>query len=239
MYKKEILAMIPARLNSKRIVMKNIRFLYDKPLIQYPIELALKSHLFNSIWVNTESDELGEYVRKLGVNFHKRPIELSNDNATNREFIFEFLKIHKCDYVVMINPTSPLLKLETLKKYIKYIQDNNFDTIMSVVNYQAETFYNEKPINFTYKDAKINSQYIVPVKIVIWALTAWKRDTFIINQDQGTSPVFGGKIGLFSIPKDESADLDNEEDWNIAEGVISSRIRLEHTNKKYIIFSND
>ena len=51
----KLIAMIPARMGSKRIPHKNIRYLYDKPLIQYPIDLALTSNAFESIWVNTES----------------------------------------------------------------------------------------------------------------------------------------------------------------------------------------
>ena len=88
----KLVAMIPARLGSKRIPKKNIRYLYDKPLIQYPIDLAKQSDAFDSIWVNTESEELGRIVEKMGVSFHRRPAELAVDTATNRDFTYEFLK---------------------------------------------------------------------------------------------------------------------------------------------------
>ena len=86
--------MIPARLGSKRIPKKNIRYLLDKPLIQYPIELALSSNRFSGIWVNTESQELGQAAMKLGAQFHRRPSSLAKDTATNRDFTYEFLKKH-------------------------------------------------------------------------------------------------------------------------------------------------
>jgi CMP-N-acetylneuraminic acid synthetase len=35
--------------------------------------------------------------------------------------------------------------------------------------------------------------------------------------------VFGGRLGKFDIPKDESCDLDTEEDWKIAEGIMTAR----------------
>lgn len=47
----KITAMIPARLGSKRISRKNIRYMDQKPLIQYPIDLALDSGLFAEVWV--------------------------------------------------------------------------------------------------------------------------------------------------------------------------------------------
>lgn len=115
-----LIAMIPARIGSKRIPKKNIRYMLDKPLIQYPIDLAKKSDAFESIWVNTESKELGQVCEKMGVLFHQRPEELANDTATNRDFTYEFLKKHECDYVVMLNPTSPALRQNTLARFVQF-----------------------------------------------------------------------------------------------------------------------
>ena len=120
---KKLVAMIPARLGSKRIPKKNIRYMGEKPLIQYPIDLALKSKMFESIWINTESEELGCAAKKLGVKFHKRPAELANDQATNREFTYEFMQKHECDYVIMINPTSPMLRENTMNRFIDYVKN--------------------------------------------------------------------------------------------------------------------
>ena len=220
---KKIVAMIPARLGSKRIPKKNIRYMGDKPLIQYPIDLAKTSDRFESIWVNTESVELGNIIKTMGVNFHERPAELANDQATNRDFTYEFLQKHECDYVVMINPTSPMLRQETMNSFLDFLEDNDYDTILSVISAKEETFYKGEPLNFTLKE-KINSQLLEPIETICWALTAWKRETFMKLQESGINPVFGGNVGRFSITKDESCDLDTPEDWNIAEGILNSRI---------------
>lgn len=205
----------------------------DKPLIQYPIDLALQSNQFESVWVNTESKELGEACKRLGVQFHERPAELANDKATNRDFVYEFLCKHECDYVIMMNPTSPTLRKETVDKFIEFVQNNDYDTVMSVVSVQAEAFYQGKTINFDKSD-KIPSEKLEPVEEIIWAMTAWKRETFLRLQDSGQCPVFGGKLATFAIPKDESADLDSEEDWNIAEGILKARQMKESVQAKYL-----
>lgn len=218
-------AMIPARMGSKRIPLKNIRYIGDKPLIKYPIDLALGSGLFESIWVNSEDERLGEVAEKYGVNFHKRPTELSTDTATNREFTYEFLQKHECDYVIMINPTSPLLRENTLKAFIDFVDDSGdspYNTVLSVTSMKEELIYKGEPLNFSYKE-KVNSQMLEPIESVCWALTAWRREGFIKMQDEGINPVFGGKVGRFVIPKDECCDLDTMEDWRIAEGILMSR----------------
>lgn len=220
---KKYVAMIPARLGSKRIPKKNIRYMMDKPLIQYPIELALNIQYFDSVWVNTESEELGKAISILGASFHHRPAELATDTATNRDFTYEFLKKHECDYVIMVNSTSPLLRQDTMNRFMEYIEENDFDTVLSVVAEKEETFFRGEPLNFSLKE-KINSQLLEPTEAVVWALTAWKRESFIKMQESGINPIFGGKLGKFAIPKDESCDLDTEEDWNIAEGILTARV---------------
>lgn len=228
----KIIAMIPARLGSKRIPKKNIRYLLDKPLIQYPIDLCLQSDLFEEVWVNTENLALGKLTEKMGASFHKRPEMLATDIATNREFVYEFLQNHTCDYIIMVNTTSPLLTANTLKNFVTYVQQHDFDTILSTISEKEETFFKQKPLNFTFGE-KINSQFLEPVEKVVWSMTAWKRKTFLKLQDKGINPIFGGNLGYFSIPKDEACDLDTEEDWKIAEGILTAR-KNNIIEKRYI-----
>ena len=116
-------------------------------------------------------------------------------------------------------------------KMIHFINENDYDTIVSVISEKEETFYKDKPLNFSLKE-KINSQFLTPVEKIVWAITAWKKETFISLQDSGVNPVFGGKLGRFCIPKDESCDLDTLEDWRIAEGVLTSR--TINTEERYM-----
>jgi len=120
----------------------------------------------------------------------------------------------------MVNPTSPLLRMETLKAFVEFVDNNDFDTVLSVVSEKTECFYIGEPINFEKKE-KINSQFLTPVDKVAWAVTAWKRDRFIEMQENGTNPIFGGKIGLFSIPKpreclsqEKSVVVQKQNIWN-------------------------
>lgn len=232
MSKYNYIAMIPARMGSRRVVKKNIRYMLDKPLINYPIDLAKSESRFNSIWVNTESVALGKYCETLGVNFHKRPAELSNDVATNRDFVYEFLNKHECDYVIMINPTSPTVREETLSKFLDYVDEGTYDTVMTTTQIKAECMMSNKNLNFDKKD-KIPSEKLTPIEYITWAFTAWKRDTFINLQETGECPVFGGNLSTFCIPKDESHDIDNEEDWIVAEAMLRAR-RSKEYEKRYL-----
>ena len=60
---KKIIAMIPARLGSKRIKNKNLRLLGNKPLIAHVIEAAIKADVFDEIYINSESDIFEEIAK--------------------------------------------------------------------------------------------------------------------------------------------------------------------------------
>ncbi|PAB59148.1 acylneuraminate cytidylyltransferase family protein [Anaeromicrobium sediminis] len=228
---KKLIAMIPARLGSKRIPQKNIRYLYEKPLLQYAIDLALSSKCFDEVWVNSESDIIGNLALSCGARFHKRPDELSSDTATNQQFTAEFLYKHPCDYLIMLNSTSPLLRVDTIKKFYDFVRKNNYDTVFSVIDEYAECFFDDKAINFSL-ERKVNSQDLKPVRKIVWALTAWRREPFLEADSKNLCGTYFGKVGLFSIPKDEAVDLDTPEDWAIAEAHLLAR-KNKNTKEKY------
>ena len=60
------IAIIPARSNSKRIKKKNIKPFFKKPIIYYPIKEALKSKLFDKVFVSTDGKDIAKISKKLG-----------------------------------------------------------------------------------------------------------------------------------------------------------------------------
>ena len=226
----KIVAMIPARLGSQRIPKKNIRYFGEMPLLAHAIELAKKSDCFSEVWVNSESEVLGDLARQHEVHFHKRPEELSTNKATNQQFVLEFMQKHECDFLVMLNSTSPLLSEATVKRFCQFLREDKFESVMSTLEEQAESFYQDKPLNFS-TERKINSQDLEPINKVVWAMTAWRRDSYMQDIEKGGAGIFHGRLSFFAIPKDESCDLDTEEDWRIAEGIWLARQQVDSQPK--------
>ena len=73
---------IPARANSKRLPGKNMKILGNKPLIQYSIDFALNNFSPDSIWVNSDDQQIIEFAKQLGVRTLLRPDDLATDNST-------------------------------------------------------------------------------------------------------------------------------------------------------------
>ena len=62
----ENIAIITARGGSKRIPRKNIKPFLGKPILEYSIEAALKTELFDEVMVSTDDEEIAQAALKAG-----------------------------------------------------------------------------------------------------------------------------------------------------------------------------
>jgi CMP-N,N'-diacetyllegionaminic acid synthase len=138
---KKVLAIIPARGGSKGLPGKNSRELCGKPLIAWTLEKAKKSHYLDMILVTTDCSQIAEIARQFGgyVPF-LRPADLATDQASTFDTVFhalEYLKENEChlfDFVVLLEPTSPLREDYDIDRMLEKIAlcESDFDSIVSV-----------------------------------------------------------------------------------------------------------
>ncbi|BFU76850.1 acylneuraminate cytidylyltransferase family protein [Arcobacter sp. 15-2] len=134
MYKeKTFLAIIPARGGSKRLPRKNVLDLAGKPLISWSIEAGLKSKYIDKVVVSSDDDEILNISTKFGADIIKRPVELASDTATTFDAIKHTIEnIERYDYIVLLQPTSPLRDEKHINEAIELVQTKNADAIVSV-----------------------------------------------------------------------------------------------------------
>ena len=109
----EILSIIPARGGSKGIKRKNIKLINEKPLIAYSIEASLNSKYITKTLLSSEDDEILEIAQRHGAEILKRPVELAQDETKTAPVMLQVVEEleknnYKPDYVVLLQPTSPL-----------------------------------------------------------------------------------------------------------------------------------
>jgi len=224
----KIVAMIPARMGSKRVPKKNLRKILGKKLIQYPIDAVKASGVFDEIYINSESDIFKEIAEKSGIKFHKRPEHLSSDDATNDHFAQEFIYKVDCDILVQILPTSPFITPEEIIAFVERIKKGDVNTLISVKNVQIESIYKDNPINFDPTKITPPSQDLEPIKAYACSLMAWTTEEYKKNMKMYGAAYHGGDYpkDTFELKGFSTVDIDNEEDFNIAE------IIAEHIQRK-------
>ena len=132
-----IIAVIPARIRSKRIPKKNIKFFNGRPIISYSIEAAISSKLFDKVIVSTDDDEIADVSKNYGAEVVRRPPELATDNVNLLPVNQHVLKILEDDAnfpycVVSLQPTSPLLKSSSVNEALKLQKTTDCDSVSSI-----------------------------------------------------------------------------------------------------------
>ena len=85
-------AVITARGGSKRIPRKNIKPFLGKPIIEYSIEAALKTGVFNEVMVSTDDEEIAQVAVNVGAKVpFLRSEQTSNDFATTADVLLEVI----------------------------------------------------------------------------------------------------------------------------------------------------
>lgn len=221
----KIVAMIPARMGSQRLPKKNLALLEGVPLIVHAIRKCQAVGLFDEIWVNSEHPDFGEIAQAEGVGFHQRPEALGNNEATSEQFVTEFLRAHDCTYVVQVHSIAPLLSEDDIRRFVELLREDECDALMSVVDENLECLYHGRPVNFTFAE-KTNSQDLDPVRRIVWAITAWRRDTFLQAAGRGECATYSGRIGYSSVGRMAGHVIKTQEDLDIAAalfGILQKR----------------
>lgn len=125
---RKILGIIPARGGSKTIPRKNVKVLAGKPLIAWTIEAAKKSQYLDRLILSSEDAEIIEVAREWGCEVpFVRPVELAQDDTPGIEPVIHAINTlgEKFDYIVLLQPTSPLRTINDIDSCIRCcIQEN-------------------------------------------------------------------------------------------------------------------
>ena len=135
----QFLALIPARGGSKGIPKKNIRLIGNKPLIAWTINTAHESELISRTIVSTEDQEIADIAQQYGAEVPcYRPDILAEDTSDTLDavlYTLDFLEQkegYTPDYVVLLQPTSPLRRSEDIEAAIRFTIDRHADSVVSI-----------------------------------------------------------------------------------------------------------
>jgi len=140
------IAIIPARGGSKRIPKKNIKSFYGKPIIQWVIEAAQKSNIFDQIIVSTDDEEIAAISRDLGalVPF-KRAKSLSDDFTNTSAVIADVCAWMKRsglnpNIICCLYATAAFVRPRDLIDAYRIISLSDWQYVFSVAEYSSSIF---------------------------------------------------------------------------------------------------
>ena len=214
------LCIIPARGGSKRIPRKNVKPFLGKPMLSYPIEVALETGLFDEVMVSTDDEEIAKIAKQYGAKVpFMRSAETASDFATLADVLREVLNNYQNDGIVFDNmccilATSPMLRSEDISNGYKALLTTNFSSIIPVVlfsypilrSYKMDDNYG---ISYNWPEyEKSRSQDLPPAYHDSGTFYWHKIDLWKVGQISR-----GGTV----VSEETVQDIDTEQDWKMAE----------------------
>ncbi|MFH1822320.1 MAG: acylneuraminate cytidylyltransferase family protein [Patescibacteria group bacterium] len=227
MYKnKTILGVITARGGSKSIPKKNIINLAAKPLIAYTIEATKKSQHLTRTIVSTEDKEIAEVARNFGAEIpFMRPVELAQDLSTSIEvaqYCLSWLKENEgkdYDYLMILQPTSPLRTAEDIDNCVIKAIDTGADSVMSMKEIEdfsvkkLKRIENDLIMPWLEEEGKESSRRQDLVKVYKRNCAIYLTKTELIKEGD----LFGSISRPYLMPDERSVDINSLVDLDIAE----------------------
>ncbi|MDP2143568.1 MAG: acylneuraminate cytidylyltransferase family protein [Gallionella sp.] len=229
--KKTFLAIIPARGGSKRLPRKNVLDLGGKPLIAWSIEAACDCPYLDEVMVTTDDAEIANVARLHGANVpFLRPEALASDTAASFDAIKHAIDFYQhemgreFDFVVLLQPTSPLRGARDISAAIELLEQKNADAIISVCEVDHSPLWmNTLPDDlsmdkFIRDEVKNVRSQDLPKNYRLNGAIYICRTSRLLAEE---SFFISGNIFAYIMNRNESVDIDDISDFRLAQSLLS------------------
>lgn len=216
--RQKVIALLPMKANSERVKGKNFRNLAGRPLYQWILDALLSSSKVDQVIINTDAEntlrEKG-LVENEKILIRRRKKELCGDFVSMNLIIQDDIDNTDGDIYLMTHTTNPLITTDTIDRALKKFYENDKSDSLFSVNKIQTRFYREdlSPVNHD-PDELIRTQDLEPWYEENSCLYVFTKESF-----SSTKARIGSKPTMFCTPPLESIDIDEPDDWSLAEAV--------------------
>ena len=161
-----------------------MRKISGRYMLSYALEKLNGVEGIDNVYIYSSNDNFTKYLEQdTKYTYLKRPELLDTSNTTIEMIIHNFLLEVDADVVVLLHPTSPLLKLSSIQKCLNNVKDGKFDSSFTAVKHEKFSWYKNKPLNYNLNEDIPNLNLIEPIYVEQASLYIFKKDLFAGNID--------------------------------------------------------
>ncbi len=228
----ERIAIIPARSGSKGLPDKNIKTINGKPLMAWSILAAKDSGLFDEIMVSTDSEEYKDIAMEFGANVpFLRNADTSTDVASTWDAVREVIVNYEerydqsFDTVCLLQPTSPLRTSKDGINAFQIFEEKKADAVVSVCKLEhAIKTINTLPVDGCmdgFLDSRSNARRQDAGEYYRLNGAIYIQKVSLLLKGEN---IYGPKSFAYIMDKAHSVDIDDINDFRMADFLMSSRI---------------
>ena len=225
-------AVIPARGGSKRIPQKNLKKFLNRPVIEYSIEAAKKSEIFDRIIVSTDNEDIAALAKKNGAEVpFMRPASLADDHATTvavLEHAVHWLTQNNStpEFFCCIYPTAPTMQMQYLKEAFELLRQKQVGAVIPVTTFdypilRALKITSKGNLEMFWPEHEQSRSNDLPVGYHDAGQFYWLKTAAFLKAKK----IFLPDALPIVIPRNLVQDIDTLEDWERAEQIYRSQMR--------------
>ena len=219
-----LVALLPLKAHSERVPGKNFRPLSGKPLFRWMLDTLLSVPSVDRVVINTDAraqlaaNGLTESER---VTIRDRKPELCGDFVSMNLILEDDLAAVPATAYLMTHVTNPLLSAATVERaidtFLTASAGGKADSLFSVTRYAAR-FYDAggKAVNHDPNEL-LRTQDLPPL---------YEENSNLYLFTAASFAASGARIGerpmMFETPALESVDIDEPQDWRLAEALVAA-----------------
>jgi len=211
-------AILPMKGESERVKGKNVRLFNGKPLCLHVLESLERIEAIDQIIINTDSKEIEQLTSSYDkVRIHQRPVDLQGHMVSMNKIIQYDIENSKAEHFIQTHSTNPLILSSTINKALKVYEEmsSDYDSVFSVTRLQTRLYEeNGRALNHD-PSILLRTQDLKPLFEENSNFYIFSRDSFFKTNGKR----IGSKPKLFEVNKLEALDIDEEEDFLLAEAV--------------------
>jgi CMP-N,N'-diacetyllegionaminic acid synthase len=232
----KILGVIPARGGSKAIPRKNLAVLANRPLIAWTVEVAIASDSLDRLVISTDDPEIAKIGKKFGAEVpFLRPAELATDTSTSMDVVlhtihwFDENENYQPDYVLLLQPTSPLRTVTDIRKSIELLLAKRGDSVVSVCETHQHPFWmkgvDEKGrlVDLSPQSSAPTRRQDLPSVFALNGAIYLALRGFLLSQRTFISD----RTYAYVMPENRSLDVDSPWDLYLADLILRDREHRE------------
>lgn len=208
-------AFVPIRLNSQRVVGKNLRPLGGRPMMTYLLQSLAAAKNIDQVYVYCSSREVEQYLPE-GVKLLLRDERLDSNTTLGAEIYDAFVSQVEADIYILAHATSPFIRTSTIEQAVAKVASGEHDSAFSAERIQTFTWWQGKPLNYSLENIP-RTQELEPIYVETSAFFVFEREVWTEQHRR-----IGDKPYVAVTDRIESIDIDNPDDFTLAEAIVAA-----------------
>ena len=212
---KRIVAVVPIKLNNRRLPQKNTRsFTNGQPLCTYILNTLLTVEGLDGVFVYCSNPQIQTYLPD-GVTYINRPKDFDTDTTSMSDILFRFAQDISADIYLMTHTTAPFIKKKSIEEGLNAVIKDGYDSAFAAKKLQDFLWSNGRPMNYSLEN--------IPRTQDLPALYEETSGFYIYTAE--TIRKHHRRIGerpyIVEVGEIEAIDIDEEEDFVIADALYN------------------